>query len=250
MVLTCGMDYLLLFLFGFVAFTVSTIAGGGGALILVPLVGFFVREDAVAPLVQMGNFIGRPTRIALFWKNIRWDISKIYIPFAFVGAFLGAWLFASLSMKWLQLVLGVFLVSTIFQYRFGKKTMSFQMKRWYFAPLGFVVSFLSSLIGATGAVLNPFYLNYGVTKEDLIGTKAINSFLVAMVQLPTYAFFGKLYGEMWYMGLSIGLGAALGNFVGKKWLTKISDKRFLSYVLILMVVSGVVLIIKALSDVF
>jgi uncharacterized membrane protein YfcA len=241
------MDYILLFLFGFGAFAISTIAGGGGALILVPLVGFFVREDAVAPLVQMGNFIGRPTRIFLFRKHIRWDISRMYLPAAFVGAFLGAWLFASLSMKGLQLVLGIFLVSTVFQYRFGKKQRSFPMKRWYFAPLGFAVCFLSSLIGATGAVLNPFYLNYGVTKEDLVGTKAINSFLVALVQLPTYAFFGKLYGDMWLMGLSIGLGAAAGNFLGKRWLKRISDKRFLQLVILLMVVSGVVMIVRAIK---
>lgn len=241
------MDYILLFLFGFGAFTISTIAGGGGALILIPLVGFFVREDAVAPLVQMGNFIGRPTRIFLFRKHIRWDISRVYLPFAFVGAFLGAWLFASLSMKGLQLVLGVFLVSTIFQYRFGKKQQSFKMKRWYFAPLGFAVCFLTSLIGATGAVLNPFYLNYGVTKEDLIGTKAVNAFFVALVQLPSYAFFGKLYGEMWLMGLSIGLGAAAGNFLGKHWLKRISDRRFLQLVIILMLISGLVMIIRAIK---
>jgi hypothetical protein len=234
--------YILLFIFGFCAFTLSTIAGGGGALMLVPLVNFFVAKEATAPLVHLGNFIGRPTRIILFWKNIRWDIIRAYLPLACIGAFLGAWLFASLRMEWLQIVIGIFLISTIWQYKWGKKKASFHMKRSYFGPLGFAVCFLSSLIGATGAVLNPFYLNYGVEKEELVATKAANSFFVAIVQLGTYAKFGRLNDELWLYGLAIGLGAAFGNFLGKRLLKKMSNQTFRQLVMVMMAVSGIVMI--------
>lgn len=230
------------------AFTISTIGGGGGALILVPLVNFFVAKDAVAPLVHLGNFIGRPTRIILFWKDIRWDIVKAYMPLAVIGAFLGAWLFASIKLEWLQIVIGLFLVSTLWQYRWGKKKKSFPMKIGYFGPLGFAVCFLSSLIGATGAVLNPFYLNYGVVKEELVATKAANSFLIAIVQLSTYASFGKLTGDLWIYGLMIGLGASVGNVVGKKLLQRLTVKSFRLAVIIVMVASGVVMIMRQIFD--
>ena len=236
------MIYVLLFIFGFCAFTLSTVAGGGGALMLVPLINFFVAKEATAPLVHLGNFIGRPTRIILFWKHIRWDIVKAYLPLACIGAFLGAWLFASLKLEWLQIAIGIFLISTVWQFRWGKKKSSFPMKLKYFGPIGFGVSFFSSLIGATGAVLNPFYLNYGVEKEELVATKAANSFFIAIIQLSTYAKFGRLQDDLWLYGLAIGLGAALGNFLGKSLLKKMSNQSFRIGVVLMMVVSGVVMI--------
>jgi uncharacterized membrane protein YfcA len=241
------MLYFWLFLLGFAAFTISTISGGGGAMILVPAINFFVSKSEVAPLVHLGNLVGRPTRLALFWKHIRWDIVKAYLPAAMVGGFLGAWLFTNMKLEWLQILIGLFLLTSFWQFRYGKKKTTFPMQRSYFAPLGFFVCFLSSLIGATGAVLNPFYLNYGVIKEELIATKAANSFFVAMVQLATYAAFGRLSGELWGYGLAMGLGAAVGNFLGKRLLKSISNDVFRNLVLIMMLVSGLVILYQQLA---
>nr|WP_234943658.1 hypothetical protein [Sinorhizobium meliloti] len=44
------MDYLLLAASGFIAWIVSTIGGGGGAILLVPLIGFIAGAQAVAPV--------------------------------------------------------------------------------------------------------------------------------------------------------------------------------------------------------
>ncbi len=241
------MLYFWLFVLGFAAFTISTVSGGGGAMILVPAVNFFVSKTEVAPLVHLGNFVGRPTRLILFWKFIRWDIVKAYLPAAMVGGFLGAWLFASIRMEWMQIIIGVFLLTSVWQFQFGKKKSTFPMRKSYFAPLGFAVCFFSSLVGATGAVLNPFYLNYGVVKEELIATKAVNSFFVAIIQISTYAALGRLVGELWGYGLAIGLGAAVGNFLGKRLLKSMSNDLFMKLVLIMMLIAGVVILYQQLS---
>ena len=121
------------------------------------------------------------------------------------------------------------------------------MRKSYFAPLGFAVCFFSSLVGATGAVLKPFYLNYGVVKEELIATKAVNSFFVALIQISTYAAFGILAGELWGYGLAIGLGAAVGNFLGKRLLKSMSNDLFKKLVLVMMLISGIVILYQQLS---
>jgi len=242
--------YFLLALAGFFAFAFSTIAGGGGALILVPFVDFVLGSRAVAPVVQLGNFIGRPTRIFLFWKHIDWRITRTYLPLAIVGAWIGTWLFVNVNATVIQLAIALFLISTLWQFRWGKSAKSFPMKLGYFAPLGFVVAIISTLIGATGPVLNPFYLNYGVEKEVLIATKAVNSFLLAIAQLSFYTFFGALYGNMWYYGLSIGVGASLGNYLGKFLLQKISDKSFRLILVIFMALSGVIILLKIAMEYF
>jgi membrane associated rhomboid family serine protease len=58
-----------------------------------------------------------------------------------------------------SVIVGIFLISTVFQYRFGEKQRSFPMRILFFLPLGFIVSLFSALIGATGPVENPFYFS-------------------------------------------------------------------------------------------
>ena len=238
------MSYFILFICGIIAYIVSTLSGGGGALILLPIVGFYLSPSVVAPVVNLGNMIGRPARLILFWKDIQWKLVAFFVPSALLGAVVGAFIFVQLESNWIQLLLGMFLISTAFQFRFGKKKTSFSMKMWYFIPLGFVVTLISTLFGATGAVLNPFYLNMGLVKEKLIATKTANSFFAGFAQLGSYTFLGVFHGELWGYGILIGLGAIIGNIFGKRLLSKMSDESFRKLVVFIMTLSGVVMLAK------
>lgn len=235
---------LILFIAGMVAFTLSTASGGGGALLLLPLVATLVGTNATAPILNLGNFIGRPIRLVLFWKYIDWVVVRYYCPTAALGAFLGGLLISNIDLDWLQIIFGIFLISTFFQYNWGKRASSFPMPLWAFSIVGFVIAIISTLIGATGPVLNPFYLNYGLDKEHMVATKTANSFFVGIIQIGTYTFFGSLNSQMWTLGLALGGGIAVGNFLGKRLLQQISSQTFRRLVITVMVVSGVWLVVK------
>jgi hypothetical protein len=165
-----------------------------------------------------------------------------------LGAVLAAWFFSEIKINWLQIIVSIFLISTFFQYRFGKKERSFNVHLWYFIPLGFIISIIGTFTGGMGPVLNPFYLNAGITKEELIGTKAVNSFFLGLAQVSSYSFFGLLTKELWIYGIILGLGATIGNLIGKKLLRKMTNKAFRSLVIYIMVISGIVLLVKALTN--
>ena len=232
----------LLFMLGTVAFVFSTVAGGGGSLLLVPVLNWLVGVEQTAPVLNLGTLIGRPSRLVLFWRHIRWQVVAYYAPAAIVGAWLGGWLFANFRLEWLQIGVGLFLVSTVWQYRFGKRERSFPMRLWWFVPLGLLVSVLGTIVGALGPVLNPFYLNLGLDKEDLIATKTANSFLMGLSQLGSYTFFGLLSDELWVYGVALGLGATVGNLIGKRFLAGMKSITFRRILLVFMFVSGVLLI--------
>lgn len=236
-----------LFFLGVAAFMFSILAGGGGALLLVPVLNWLLGTQHTAPVLNLGTFIGRPSRLIIFWKHIHWKVCLYYAPAAILGAWAGGFLFSRSNLGLLQLLVGIFLVSVVFQYRFGKKDRSFPMRISYFIPLGIGVSILSTLIGALGPILNPFYLNYGLEKEDLIATKTANSFFMGISQIGTYAFFGLLEGRYWIYGLALGLGATFGNIIGKKILSRMSVGLFRKLLLIFMLISGVLMIFKVLS---
>ncbi|WP_435980395.1 sulfite exporter TauE/SafE family protein [Psychrobacter sp. DM4] len=239
-----------LFVMGMFAFILSTLSGGGGALLLIPITSWMVGASAAPPIINLGTFISRPVRLYLFWHDIDWSLIKYYVPSAIVGAWLAALLFSQLEGSWIQLLIGVFLVSTVFQYRFGKIDKSFDMPKSGFVPLGFVTAFISTLVGGLGPILNPFYMNTGLQKERLIATKTANSFFVGLAQIGSYTFFGVLTAQLWIYGLALGLGAALGNVIGKHFLAGMSVRQFRIMLIALMVVSGIVMIVSNINILF
>lgn len=238
-----------LFALGACAFTLSTISGGGGALMQIPILNILIGTSQTAPVINLGTFISRPTRIIIFWKHIVWKVFWYYVPSAMLGAVFAAWLFAEVKIYWVQIIVGLFLVSTFFQYRFGKKERSFEVKLWYFVPLGFFISIIGTLTGGMGPILNPFLLNAGIDKESLVGTKAAQAFFLGIAQIGSYAFFGLLTDELWIYGIATGLGAIVGNLIGKWLLQRMSKLAFRKWVITIMVISGLALIVKAVSEI-
>ena len=97
----------LLFLLGAAAFTLSTISGGGGALMQIPVLNFLIGTSQTAPVLNLGTFLSRPSRIILFWKHIVWKVFWYYVPSAMIGAILAAWLFTEVNIVWIQIIVGV-----------------------------------------------------------------------------------------------------------------------------------------------
>ncbi len=240
---------MVLFVTGTISFAISTVGGGGGSLMNIPIVSLMIGAPAAAPIINLGALIGRPARLILFWKNINWKIVLYSTPASMVGAIIGGFLFINIELQWFQIFIGLFLISTIFQYRFGKKSKSFKMTYIGFIPLGFVVAALGTIIGAMGPVLNPFYLNAGIEKEEMIATKAANSFFTGVMQISTYSYLGSLMGDRWAYGLAIGTGATIGNIIGKSFLKRISKRDFRIWVIVIMVISGISMITNQLASI-
>lgn len=239
-----------LFIAGMVAFIISTISGGGGAMLLIPVTSSMVGTAIAPPVINVATFLSNASRLYLFWHDIDWSLTKYYVPSAIVGAWLAALVFSRLDAGWIQLLVGTFLVSTIFQYKFGKVSKTFDMPKVGFVPVGFVIAFMSTLVGGLGPILNPFYMNAGLEKEGLIATKTANSFFVGIVQIVSYTFFGILTVKIWAYGLVLGLGAVIGNIIGKRFLAGISISQFRIMLLILMVISGLIMIIRNIDVLF
>lgn len=240
-------QYFGLFMLGAGAFTLSTLTGGGGAMLLIPALNFWFGPRITAPTMIIGNSIGRPVRLILFWKKIDWSLTMSFVPAALLGSWISAYFFSSLKLEYLQIIVGVFLISTIFQYRFGKKEVSFKVTKKGFIIVGFFTAMIGTLIGGVGPVLNPFYQNFGLKKEALIATKTANSFLVGLFQISGFWYFGNLDESILLYGITLGAGVAVGNYIGKKILGKISNTFFLRAMLVMMVISGILMIIKGFN---
>lgn len=236
------MTLVILFLGGGIAWFISTVAAGGAAMLMIPVLSFMLGPQVVAPAISLGAFLANPSRAWMFRDHIDWKVSSWLIPGSLAGAILGAWAFTQISTQWIQALLGLFLISTVFQYQFGKSKRSFTMKKRWFFPLGVAISFMSSIVGGTGPVQNPFMLNYGLEKEKLVATKAINSMAMQLTKLISYTGFGAMTLEIGGYGLAIGIGGSIGAWFASHHLKQINPGRFRIYTLILMPICGVLLL--------
>ena len=239
------MSFLLLFTLGLISWFFSTIAAGGAATILIPFIAFTLGAQIVAPTISMAALIANPTRVYAFRKNINWQIICYLLPGSIIGGILGAWSFSKANIQIIQIILGLFLISYVLENTLKKSNFTIKMKLSWFFPLGVLVSFLSGLIGATGPIQNPFMLNYGITKEYLIGTKALNSLFMQITKLVTYGCLGVFTIEVVRYGAVIGCGAIIGVFLARNHLKKINMEQFRKYTTTIMFFCGIMMLFKA-----
>ncbi|WMJ73826.1 sulfite exporter TauE/SafE family protein [Cytophagaceae bacterium ABcell3] len=236
------LNIFLLVIGSFIVFVLSTISGGGASLLLMPLIALTVGVKSVAPIMTLGIAMSSSSKVYFFWQNIDWNLFKWLFPSTIIGSVLGAMMFAYLSSEYLQIIIGVFLVSTIFQLRKKEGPTKSRIKTWHFVPMGFGISFLSGLIGGVGPLMNSAYLSYGMSKESMIGTRAANAVVLHITKIISYAWLGYVTQEVLLFGLLIGASATFATYTGKVILKKISDLFFKKVVVITMVVSGAIML--------
>ena len=227
-------------LVSFFAWIVSTLAGGGSPFMLIPLVNLMLGAASVPPVITIGMFLGNAHRIMLFWRDVDWKLTMWYAPGAIIGAILGAYTFTQIHLDWLQLLIGIFLIISVFGFGLEQKETTFKVKAWYILPAGFLKAFVSGLVGTTGPVLNPFYLSYGLVKEQLLATKATHVVIIHLIKIITYSAFGAISKQEIGAGLIIGLVAIPANFVGRYILNNhLNAQQFRQLVLATMVIGGI-----------
>lgn len=238
------MAVLVLGLVSFVAWFLSMLAGGGSPLVLMPLISLLFGVQAVAPAITTGLIVGNAQRSLFFRESINWTVTLWYVPGAIVGAILGAYWLNYLHADWLQIVLGMSLLLMVIHYLLSQQLLSqqeqtFLVKAWYFLPLAFLNAIASALIGSTGPILNPIYLNYGLEKEALIATKSLNKTVLHIIKILAYGTLGSLDYRYLAYGLVIGLAAIPANWLGKKLLQNVSNEQFRHLVFGFVAISGV-----------
>jgi len=228
----------LLFLTGCVSWTISTFAGGGGSIVLLATVTHLIRVKSVAPVVTIASLIASPTRIVVSWERIEWRVVRWYLPGAILGAMLGGWIFSLANAAWLNLIVGLFLISTPFQYRFGERERSFSMRLPWFIPLSLSVGLVSGIVGASSLISVPFYLNYGLTKERMIATASVHSLFIQLTKIAAYGYFGALSVRSELEGVVAGLGAIVAILGTRRWLEIFREAWFRRLAIVLMLTSG------------
>ena len=215
-------------------------------MLMLAAAGLALRGHAIAPVVTCASLVAGIGRVVFFWQHIDWRVVAWYAPGALAGALAGGWVFVRLSAAWVQICVAVFLISTVWQYRLGERQRSFAMRLAWFLPVSFVSGATSAIVGASGVLANPFYLNYGLMKERMLATRAVNSMGIQLAKLAAYGLFGALTLDVILHGLAAGAGAVLAIWLTRPWLARLPSRRFRQLAVLVMFASGVLLLASAI----
>ncbi len=237
---------LLLFVCALIAFSLSAVCGGGAGLLLMPALGMVLPVTQVPAALSIGTVTSSVSRIAVFYQRIRWNIVRRFVPTAIPAVFFGVWLLRYLNPLYLEIIMGVFLVSNISA--LFKKPSPVPSTHSSFSLLlliGFLAGFLSGLTGAVGLLFNRFYLRYGLSKEEIVATRAANELILHLIKLALYASFRLLTGKVIFFGIAIAIAATLSSWAMKWVIKKISEVLFQKLGYGSMVLSGLIMLFQS-----
>lgn len=245
------LSLLVLFVFSFLAFSISAICGGGAGLMLIPLLGNLLPISQVPAALSIGTFSSSVSRILLFKNKICWPIVKCFVPAALPAVWLGAWLLRFVNPVYLEVVMGLFLVGNVFFLFKKNKSLELSQKpsRILLVFIGFLAGFLSGITGAVGVLFNGFYLQYGLTKEEIIATRAANEIVLHLIKIILYFLFGLLVMRVLFFGLVIALSAIISSWSMKWMLPKLSEGLFKKIGYFAMIFSGFFMLTKSSAEV-
>lgn len=241
---------IIIFLVSLLAFSISAICGGGAGLMLIPILGQLLPVSQVPAALSIGTFTSSASRLVVFRKSICWPIVTYFVPAALPAVWLGAWLLKFVNPVYLEIAMGLFLFSNLtFLFKKPKEISSTEKpKNFILALIGFFAGFLSGLTGAVGLLFNRFYLRYGLTKEEIVATRAANEIILHLVKIVLYFLFGLISMKVASTGIVVAVSAILSTWVMKWILPKLSETLFKKIGYFAMVLSGFAMLSQSGSD--
>ncbi|MDZ4716744.1 MAG: sulfite exporter TauE/SafE family protein [Cytophagales bacterium] len=229
------------------AFWISAICGGGASLILVPLLNLLLPSSVVPFSLTIGTFSSSVSRIVVFRKSIHWKVFFWFVPFSIPAVLVGAWLMKYVDPMYLQFFVALFLIANVAELFRSRRKQEREEKPYppyVLAIVGFLAGFISGVTGAIGLLFNRFYLRYGLTKEEIVATRAANEVCLHTVKLVIYILLGLFSTPALWLGMAIAGGAIISSYTVKYILPYLSEFAFRKIGYGAMVASGVALLVS------
>lgn len=216
-------------------------------MLLVPLLNFFIQSSLVPFTLTIGTFSSSVSRIIVFKNHVQWRIVAWFVPFSIPAVLAGAIVIKWVNPLYLQFFVAIFLLLNIRTLFVSEDKMPRQkeLRKWHLAIVGFLAGLVSGITGAIGLLFNRFYLKYGLSKEQIVATRAANEVLIHAIKLVVYLVLGLFNSESFYFGIAIGFAALFSAFTVKIILPKISELLFRKIGYGSMVVAGALLLISS-----
>jgi uncharacterized membrane protein YfcA len=212
----------------FVTAILSAIIGMAGGIVLLSVMLIFLPPLEAIPLHGAVQLVSNASRTWIQRRHVERSLvlrySLLLLPMGMVGLAIAT----SLSPSLARGLIGVFVLLATWVpsvLTLGAHPERTERNRRFFV-LGGVVGFLNPTVGATGPLLAPFFLNLGLARQGVIGTKAACQALGHLAKIAIFGVAGFAFVQ-YAAPLALLAGAVVaGTWVGSRILGHVSETWF------------------------
>ena len=196
-----------------------------GGMILMGVFAFVLSVPAAMVLHGVAQAVSNGSRVWFYREHIAWHVLWPYCIGAIVclGLFIALRFVPSKGLMFILIGLSPFIALRL------PESINLDIERPAVAAgCGFVVTLTQMLAGASGPVLDVFYVKSEMTRHEVLGTKGITQTVGHLIKLGYYGtLLTAASAELHWLVYPAVIGAALlGNTVGRTVVERISDVQF------------------------
>ncbi len=234
----------------------QNVMAGGGSLLTLPMMIFMLDSMPQYPASQTGRLANGTNRVAILIQNIfavagfrkkghsNFKVSLTLAAFTLPGAVLGAIFAGEISNDYFKKILGLVVIAVVILITQKKRltqatTAKAHPALAYLAMFG--IGFYGGFIQAGVGFLFIAIL-HGLMNLDLIKTNMHKVFIIFLYTIPALLVFLFRGDVIWWMGLVLAAGNALGAWFGTHFAVKKGEK-FIRFVLLIAMLAMAVKLI-------
>ncbi len=231
-------SFLLFLLLSLLAEILGTVGGFGSSVFFVPFANLFIDFKSVLGVTAIFHLSSNISKLFLFKdglnKRLMIDIGIPAVIMVIIGGICSKYLPEGL----LQIAFAIFIIiSSLFFLAFKNYTINPSTKN---AVIGGSASgFLAGILGTGGAIRGITMVAFNIEKNEFVATSAAIDFAVDFSRAVVYFFNGYIHLRHINYMISLLIIGFVGTWLGKKLLSRISQERFKTIVLLLLLGIGV-----------
>jgi uncharacterized membrane protein YfcA len=220
------LDIVILGSAAFFTSAMTAVVGSGGGTILIALMLQFMPPVAAIPVHGVVQLASNVWRTWLFRRNLAWHLIWRFALLVPAGIAVGLWLFQGLPAEAVKLLIGCFIIVTLFARRLGRLRDK-DLPLWAFFPMGFFVGVLNMIVGVVAPVIGVLIIRKELSKEDYVGTLGFYGVLTNGFKLAGFMLAGFSVVEYGPAILAMVPAVLAGTWAGKRLLGRLSERVFM-----------------------
>ncbi len=207
---------------------VSAVLGMAGGIMLLAVMLLFLEPATAIPIHALVQLTSNSSRAVIHRRVVRRDLLLPFLLLLLPAGALTVPLVEVAPGDHLRLVIGLFTIVATWKKEwlllgFDPERVG---QRARFALVGAGAGALGPILGATGPFIAPFFLGIGLTRTELIGTKAACQAGTHVAKMILFGIAG--FGFLEYGPLMAGMAASViaGTALGTRVLHRLDDARF------------------------